>query len=88
MGTIKIAAYLSLRITPFTVILDNKAEINILHLNLTVKLGLIVTIFNHRYLTSANKLKSKFIGIVKNTLIWVGGFYYKALFFVINGKII
>lgn len=87
MGTIKIAVYLDLGTTSFTVILNNRAKINILHLSLAVKLRLTVIIFNHRHLASANKSKSKFIEIAENTPVWVGGFHYKTLFFVINSEI-
>ena len=87
VGTIKIVAYLDLGTTPFIVMLDNRAKINILHLSLAVKLGLTVTTLNYRYLASTNKLKSKFIEIVENTPVQVGGFHYKILFFVVNGEI-
>ena len=69
VGTIKIAVYLGFRTTPFTVMLDNRTEINILYLSLAVKLGLTVIILNHKHLASTNKLKSKFISIAENTLV-------------------
>ena len=65
--------------------LDNRAEINLIHLDLAVQLGLTITILNYRQLLSANKLK--FIKITENTSVQIGGFYYNVLFFVMDGAV-
>ena len=67
--------------------LDNEAEINLMHLDLAVKLGLIITILNYEQLLSANKLKSKFVGIAENTSVWIKRFHYNVLFFVMDGAV-
>ena len=36
-------------------------------------------------MTSANQLKSKFLGIVEDTPVSVGSFQYQVLFFVVEG---
>ena len=67
MGTNKMAVYLGSERSLYIVMLDNGAEINLMHLDLAVQLGLIITTLNHRQLSSANKSKLKFIGIAENT---------------------
>ena len=67
MGTNKMAVYLGSERSLYMVMLDNGAEINLMHLDLAVQLGLIITTLNHRQLSSANKSKLKFIGIAENT---------------------
>ena len=80
----KVAVYLDSGRSLYIVILNNKAEINLIYLDLAVKLGLIIIILNYRQLSSANKLKSKFIEIVENTPVWIRGFHYNILFFVVD----
>ena len=79
------AAYLGSERSLYTVMLDNRAEINLIHLDLAVQLGLTITILNYRQLLSANKLK--FIKITENTSVQIGGFYYNVLFFVMDGAV-
>ena len=87
MGINKVAAYLGSERSLYTVMLDNRAEINLIHLDLAVQLGLTITILNYRQLLSANKLKLKFIKITENTSVQIGGFYYNVLFFVMDGAV-
>ena len=84
VGINKVAIYLGSGRSLYTVMLDNEAEINLMHLDLAVKLGLMIIILNYRQLSSANKLKSKFIEIVENTPVWIRGFHYNILFFVVD----
>lgn len=72
---------------PYSVIIDNRTEINLIHTTLVTKLGLVVIKLNYGYLASANKLKTKFTGIVESTSISVGGLQYKVLFFIIDGPV-
>lgn len=67
MSTNKVAVYLGSGRSLYTAMLDNEAKINLIHLDLAVKLRLIIITLNHGQLLSANKLKLKFIGIVENT---------------------
>ena len=67
--------------------LDNRAEINLIHLDLAVQLGLTITILNYRQLLSANKLKLKFIKITENTSVQIRRFYYNVSFFVVDGAV-
>ena len=48
MGTNKMAVYLGSERSLYIVMLDNGAEINLMHLDLAVQLGLIITTLNHR----------------------------------------
>ena len=68
------AVYLRYDPDLYTVMLDNGAEINIMHSLITTKLGLVVMQLNHRLIISANQLKSKFLGIVEDTPVIVGSF--------------
>ena len=81
------AAYLGSERSLYTVMLDNGAEINLIHLDLAVQLGLTITILNHKQLLSANKLKLKFIRITENTPVQIRGFHYNVLFFVMDGAV-
>ena len=67
VDTNKVAVYLGSERSLYIIILDNGAEINLIHLDLAVQLGLTITTQNHRQLLSANKSKLKFIRIVENT---------------------
>ena len=80
----KVAVYLDSGRSLYIVILNNKAEINLIYLDLAVKLGLIIIILNYRQLSSANKLKLKFIRIIENTPVWIKRFYYNILFFIMD----
>ena len=84
VGINKVTAYLDSGRSLYIVMLDNEAEINLMHLDLAVKLGLIITILNYRQLLSANKLKLKFMGIAENTPVWIKRFYYNILFFIMD----
>lgn len=68
----------------YSVIIDNRAEINLIYTTLITKLGLVVTRLNHKYLANINKSKIKFTSIAENTSINVGGLQYKILFFIMD----
>ena len=87
VGINKVAAYLGSERSLYIVILDNRAEINLIYLDLAVQLGLIITILNHRQLLSINKLKLKFIRIIENTSVQIRRFYYNVSFFVVDGAV-
>ena len=87
MGTNKMAVYLGSERSLYIVILDNRAEINLIYLDLAVQLGLIITILNYRQLLSINKLKLKFIKIIENTSVQIRRFYYNVSFFVVDGAV-
>ena len=74
VGILRMAVYLRYDPDLYTVMLDNGAEINIMHSLITTKLGLVVMQLNHRLIISANQLKSKFLGIVEDTPVIVGSF--------------
>lgn len=76
VGMLKMAVYLGQDPDPYTVMLDNGVEINIIHSVMTAKLGLTVTQLNHRMMMNANQSKSKFLGIAEDTPINIGGFCY------------
>ena len=87
VGINKVAAYLGSERSLYIVILDNRAEINLIYLDLAVQLGLIITILNYRQLLSINKLKLKFIKIIENTSVQIRRFYYNVSFFVVDGAV-
>ena len=58
VGTLRMAVYLGHDPDPYTVMLDNGAEINVMHSSIATKLGLVVMELNHGLMTSANQSKS------------------------------
>ena len=74
ISTLRIAMYLGHDPNSYTVMLDNRVEINIMHSLMTAKLGLVMIQLNHRLIISTNQSKSKFLGIVKDTPVLVGSF--------------
>ena len=67
--------------------LDNRVEINLMHVNMAKKLQIPITKLNYRQMSSANKLKSQFIGIAENILVSISSLEYWVLFFVISGEV-
>ena len=57
VNTLRVAVYLRHDPAPYTVMLDNKAEINMMHLSMATKLRLVVTELNHELMTNANQSK-------------------------------
>ena len=74
VSILRMAVYLGYDPDPYTVMLDNRVEINIMHSLMTAKLGLVMIQLNHRLIISTNQSKSKFLGIVKDTPVLVGSF--------------
>lgn len=87
VGTLRMAVYLRKDPSLYIVMLDNGAEINIMHVGLAEKLGLTITELNYRQMTSTNQSKSKFLGIAENTLVITGSFCFSILFFMIEGQV-
>ena len=76
IGMLRMAVYLGHDPDPYIVMLDNGAEINMMHSSMAAKLGLVVMQLNHGLMTSANQLKSKFLRIAEDTPVSVGSFWY------------
>ena len=76
VGTLRMAVYLEHDPDSYTVMLNNRAEINMMYSSIAIKLGLVVMQLNHRLITSANQLKLKFLGIVEDIPVTVGSFWY------------
>lgn len=76
VSTLRMAVYLGHDPDPYTVMLNNGVEINMIHSSIAAKLGLVVTQLNHRLMTSTNQLKSKFLGIVEDTPVSISSFQY------------
>ena len=58
VGTLRVAVYLRHDPAPYTVMLDNGAEINVMYSLMAAKLGLVMMELNHGLMTSANQSKS------------------------------
>ena len=74
ISTLRIAMYLGHDPNSYTVMLDNRVEINMMHSSIAAKLGLVVTQLNHGLIISANQLKSKFLGIAEDIPVTVSSF--------------
>ena len=85
VSMLRMAVYLGHDPDPYTVMLDNGAEINVMHSSMATKLGLVVIQLNHGLMISANQLKSKFLGIVEDTPVLVNSFQYQVPFFMVEG---
>lgn len=85
VSTLRMAVYLGHDPDPYTVMLNNGVEINMIHSSIAAKLGLVVTQLNHRLMTSTNQLKSKFLGIVEDTPVSISSFQYWVPFFMVEG---
>ena len=74
VSILRMAVYLGYDPDPYTVMLDNRVEINMMHSSIAAKLGLVVTQLNHGLIISANQLKSKFLGIAEDIPVTVSSF--------------
>ena len=87
VSTLRMAVYLRHDPDPYPVMLDNGAEINVIHFLMATKLGLVVTQLNHGLMMSTNQSKSKFLGIVEDTPVLVDSFWYQVLFFMMEDQV-
>ena len=76
VSTLRLAVYMGKDPDLYTVMLNNRVEINVMHSTLAAKLGLVVTQLNYKLIISANQSKLKFLGIVEDTPVMVESFQY------------
>lgn len=74
VGILRLAVYMGKDPNPYIMMLDNRAEINVMHSSLAAKLGLVVIQLNYRLMMSTNQSKSKFLGIMEDTPVSIGSF--------------
>lgn len=74
VGILRLAVYMGKDPNPYMMMLDNRAEINVMHSSLAAKLGLVVIQLNYRLMMSTNQSKSKFLGIMEDTPVSIGSF--------------
>ena len=87
ISMLRMAMYLRYDPNLYIVMLDNRAEINMMHSSIAAKLGLVVTQLNHGLMMSTNQSKSKFLGIVEDTPVLVDSFWYQVLFFMMEDQV-